>query len=152
MFSLKVEFLWHTLFPKHVDHFMLVFISKFSVQGKWIQVLCHKQVNVENKILVVEIFLIYTNICNIRKKVSRFNSCCRVFFPGGLLSWKKSRLVADSSIGWTLFSVWSVINCFSETRWIIPPHWTMSFLKSLNSSLFSEYILLCIFTLSTTLK
>ena len=78
--------MWHTLFPEHVNHFMLVLISKFSVQTEWIQVLCHRQINIGNKILVVEIFLIYTDVRNIRKKVSRFNFRSCVFFPSRLLS------------------------------------------------------------------
>ena len=78
--------MWNTLFPEHVNHFMLVLISKFSVQTEWIQVLCHRQINIGNKILVVEIFLIYTDVRNIRKKVSRFNSRSCVFFPSRLLS------------------------------------------------------------------
>ena len=60
-----VEFLRHELFPEHVDHFMLVLISKFSVQRERIQVLGYKQINIKNKILVLEIFLIYTDIRNI---------------------------------------------------------------------------------------
>ena len=60
-----VEFLRHALFPEDVDHFMLVLISKFSVQSERIQVLGYKQINIKNKILVLEIFLIYTDIRNI---------------------------------------------------------------------------------------
>ena len=60
-----VELLRHALFSEHVDHLMLVLISKFSVQRERIQVLGHKQINIKNKILVLEIFLIYTDIRNI---------------------------------------------------------------------------------------
>ena len=77
------------VFPEHVDHFMLVFISKFSVQREWIYILCSKQINIQNKIFVVEIFFNFTDIRNIQKKFSRFDSCCRIFFSWWIIILKK---------------------------------------------------------------
>ena len=84
------------------------------------------------------------------------------FFPGGLLSWNKSLVFADSSTTcmFLLLSVWLLICCLSDNvtfttslnslpRWIV--HWTMPFLKSLNSSLISEHIAPWLFVLLVTL-
>ena len=85
-----VKFIRHTIFPKHIDCFMLALVVDFSFQRKRIEIFCYQNIRMKAKVSIKNVMIIYAVICNFRQKISSFNSCSSVqlkitFFLDGFI-------------------------------------------------------------------